>query len=347
LRRTNAALIALLLAIAPLTAPPIEAKQNRLVDLVSTESVLRWINAYRTKPEPMGLPPAVQALSRFGAFKDPEQAGVYIGFMAGVIGSNPDIADKLIAKMLPLPHGDQWAVVRAIAYSGHPEWRNLLRRYAGKLPARKVLLDKYLAGALPKLYDFEPEPYVSTINQLHNKIWSKKPPKAHVLELSPELLDTYWGHYFATGHARPILRIVDMLPLSKDVDSVDKLTLGSMAKFTLASNASRDPELLALLRSAREGRPKEVATVLGEVIDAAETVEMTKLRKEAMAAIQELQRKGPGYKRNVSMWGQIGTGALALGCIGAAAAGAVVLGLPCVIGGGVSSAALSYWERNQ
>jgi hypothetical protein len=352
-RHTNAAWIVsllLLLIAPPLVAPlaaSVEAKQNRLVDLVSTEAVLRWINAYRTRPEPMGMPPAVHALSRFGAFKDPENAGVYIGFMAGIIGSNPEIADKLIAKSLPLPHGDQWALVRAIAYSGHPEWRNLLRRYAAKLPARKVLIDKYLAGELPKLYDFEPEPHVSAINQLHNKIWDKKPPKAHVLEFSPELLDTYWGHYFATGHARPILRIVDMLPLSKDAESVEKLTLGSMAKFTLASNASRDPTLLALLRASREGRPKQVATVLGEVIDAAETVEMTRLRKEAMASIEELRRKGPDSRRKMSMWGQIGQGALALGCIGAAAAGAVALGLPCVIGGGVSSAALSYWEKNQ
>ena len=342
MRRTNAALLILLLLVLPAQAVP-----TRLVDLVSTESVLRWINAYRSKPDPTGLPVAVHALSRFAAFKDPEQAGVYIGFMAGIIATNPEMADKLVAKMLPLPHGDQWAVVRAIAYSGHPEWRNLLRRYASKMPARKVMIDKYLAGDLPRLYDFEPEPNVSMWQQAHNKIWNKKPPKAHVLELSPELLDTYWGYYFATGHARPILRIVEMLPLTKDVDSVEKLTLGSMAKFTLASNASRDPELLTLLRTTRDGRPKEVAKELGEVIEAAETVEMTRLRKEAMAAIEELRRKGPGYRRNISMWGQIGQGALALGCIGAAAAGAVALGLPCVIGGGLSGAALSYWEKNQ
>jgi hypothetical protein len=346
-RRSNAALIILLLLAVPALVLPASAAPTRLVDLVSTESVLRWINAYRVKPDADGVPTAVRALSRFGAFRDPEQAGVYIGFMAGIIATNPDKAEQLIAKMLPLPHGDQWAVVRAIAYSGHPDWRNLLRRFAKQMPARKVMIDKYLAGELPRLYEYEAEPYVSTWGQVHNKVWGKKPPKARVLEPSPELLDTYWGNYFATNHARPILRIVEMLPWAKDIDSVEKLTLGSMAKFTLASNASRDPDLLTLLRSSREQRPKEIATPLGEVIDAAETVEMTRLRKEAMASIEELRRKGPNYRRNVSMWGQIGQGALALGCIGAAAAGAVALGLPCVIGGGVSSAALSYWEKNQ
>jgi hypothetical protein len=83
------------------------------------------------------------------------------------------------------------------------------------------------------------------------------------------------------------------------------------------------------------------------VIDAADTVETAKLRKEAMAAIEELRRKGPAYRRNVSWWGQIGQGALAVGCIAAAATGQVYLGLPCVITGGVSSAALTSWEKQQ
>jgi len=347
MRRTNAVLIAVLLLLVAPALAPVGAAPTKLVDLASTESILRWINAYRDKPDPAGVPAVVQALSRFGAFRDPEQAGVYIGFVAGVLATNPDKAEALVAKMLPLPAGDQWVVVRAIAYSNHPDWRNIMRRSSQRLSARKVMIDKYLSGELPRLYEFAPEPTVSAWDQISNKFNGKEPPKAHVLEPGPELLDTYWGYYFATSHARPITRIVDMLPMSKDPDSVDKLTLGNMAKFTLATNATRDPNLLAILRDAQGHRPKEVATILGEVIDAAETVQTSKLRKEAMASIEELRRKGPGYKRTVSMWGQVGQGALALGCIAAAAAGAIALGLPCVIGGGVSSAALGYWERQQ
>jgi hypothetical protein len=342
MRRANAILIALLLFAVPAQAAP-----SPQVDLVSTESVLRWINAYRTKPDPMGVPAAVHALSKFGALRDPEQAGAYVGFIAGIIGSHPDKAGALISKMLPLPPGDQWALVRAIAYSGHPDWRNLLRRYSGQLSARKVLIDKYLGGEMPKLYDFAPEPTVSTWASMRNKVTGKELPKRFILEPSPELLDTYWGHYFATAQYRPITRIIDMLPLAKDSDNLEKLTVGSMAKFTLASNATRDPELLAMIKEAREQRPKEVASALTEVIDAAETVETARLRREAQAAIEELRRKGPGYRRTVSLWGQVGTGALAVGCIAAAATGHVELGLPCVIGGGVSSAALTTWEKQQ
>ena len=39
--------------------------------------------------------------------------------------------------------------------------------------------------------------------------------------------------------------------------------------------------------------------------------------------------------------------AIALGCIGAAALGQVYLGLPCVVGGALSSAGLKYYESQQ
>jgi hypothetical protein len=67
------------------------------------------------------------------------------------------------------------------------------------------------------------------------------------------------------------------------------------------------------------------------------------VRKEAFAALEEFKRKGPGWRRKVSWWGQVGEGALALGCLGAAVAGQVEFGLPCVVGGALTSAALKYW----
>ena len=68
------------------------------------------------------------------------------------------------------------------------------------------------------------------------------------------------------------------------------------------------------------------------------------IRKAQLAAIDELRRKGPNYQRDMKLWGYVGQGAIALGCIAAAAVSLTALGLPCVIGGAVSSAALSYWS---
>ena len=86
-----------------------------------------------------------------------------------------------------------------------------------------------------------------------------------------------------------------------------------MAKLSLATNASRDKELLDMLKGSMDSEGKETRVVLQEVIDAAETFEFGRVRKDAMAAIDQLKMKGPASARNLSWWGTAGQTALALG----------------------------------
>jgi hypothetical protein len=338
-----------LLVIFGLVAPASAAVPLR-TEFSSLEAVSRWISGYRARPEPAKLPAAVRALSQLGAFKDPESSGVYVGFIAGVIGFSYGKAEEIIGKTLPLAPADQWVMVRAIAYSGHPEWKNLLRKFSDRLPLRKVMIEKYLNGELATLNEIPLERKDPTLwdkmkkNPFQSDDTAKK-SKEMTFDKNPELLDTLWGYYFGTGSYPPIARIVTLLPWSTDRDSIDKLTVGNMAKYTLASNAGRDPDLLGMLKRANKEQPKNV--VLNEIVEAAETMETARLRKDALASIEELKRKGPGYKRDITTWGQIGQGALALGCIAAATAGQVQFGLPCVIGGATSSAALNFWSQQQ
>ncbi|HXW26609.1 MAG TPA: hypothetical protein VEK73_17835, partial [Xanthobacteraceae bacterium] len=65
------------------------------------------------------------------------------------------------------------------------------------------------------------------------------------------------------------------------------------------------------------------------------------------AAVDKLKREGPEYKKDLSTWGQVGVGALAVGCVAAAALGQIEVGIPCVIGGSVSAGALSLWQKQQ
>jgi hypothetical protein len=135
---------------------------------------------------------------------------------------------------------------------------------------------------------------------------------------------------------------VKLLPLSNDHDSVDNLTTGSAAKFTLASNAVRDLQLLSMLQWAAKHQPENVSPVLKDVIETAETVDTVRMRKESLAAIDELKQKGPDSKRDLSGWGQVGQGALSMGCVVAAATGQIELGIPCVLGGAAYSAGMQY-----
>jgi hypothetical protein len=323
-------------------------------DFSTTEAVLRWINAYRTKPDFAQVPAVVRALSQLGALRDTENSAVYVGFVAGALRTHPNKAGELVEKMLPIKAEDHWFIVRAVAYSGIPNWREVLSRYADRMPARQLMIQKYTSGKLPTLEAISFERSPSALDRLKGYTepigdfftGNKPAPPPVRLDVTPEVLDALWGYYFATAGYEPVERILLMLPWSKDRDNVDKLTVGSMAKFTLASNASHDPNLLTMLRREAPRQPTDVQPILNEVIEAVDTMEITHLRKEALAAIDDLKRKGPGSKRDLTTWGQIGQGAVALGCVAAAAAGQIELGIPCVVGGALGSATLNYWNRD-
>jgi len=321
----------------------------RQLEVAPKEVILGWINQYRHSPQPEQVPLAVRGMSRLGLLTDTEGAGVYVGFLAGIIASNPDKADDLIARIFPLSTDHHWAIVRAIAYSGRPDWRTMLQRHAERMPARRVMIEKFLSGKLPTLDQAPIEKDETWGEKFRSQItlakYLSKPKTDVALDLTPDLLDTLWGYFYATGEYRPLSRIVLMLRWTRERDLVEKLTLGSMAKYTLAINSARNADLLAKMKwAATQPQPDTIKPVLAEVIEAAETVETGKLRNEALAAIDELKRKGPGTKRDISLWGQVGEGALAIGCIAATVAGQVQFGIPCVVGGVATSAALRIWD---
>jgi hypothetical protein len=342
------ALLMLVLPAAGAVAPDIDPRASLSV-------VQQWIYNYRGKPDYAHVPAAVRVLFHSQTFREPENAGIYLGFIAGAIASNPAKAEQLVNSFFPVKPEDEWVIVRAIAFSGVPEWRNLLRRVAPKMPGRKVMIDSYLAGTLPTLTEIPLEEIKPGMMEKIKGVFTKNPFAKDDKKLkmqqtfagSQDLLDTLWGYYFATGSYKPILRIMQMLPWSKSRDTVDKLTVGSMARYTLASYAVRDAGLREYLRSELAVQPEPVKVPLTEVVEAADTVQLGAVRKDALAAVEELKLKGSDARRNLDFWGQVGVGAVALGCVSAAALGAVAVGIPCVIGGSASQGLLSFWEKQQ
>jgi hypothetical protein len=323
-------------------------------ELASENGVLRWMNGYRVHHDYGHVVDAIKALSALGSFKDPGASGVYVGFLAGVLGSNPKRADELITKLLALPHEDQWVIVQAVAYSGLPNWKDLLRHYSARMPTRSVMIDKYLNGKLKTLDDMEfakPkknmwQEFTGYLDITKHLPGAEHPREYDTEDASTTVLDTLWGYYFATGSAKPILRLISVLPWSKDRNSVDRLTVGSTAKLTLASNAVRDGVLLGILKSEAKQQPKETAVILDDVVDAAETAQTERIRKDALADIDEIRRKGSGSKRDTVWWGQAGEVVIAGVCVVGAALGNVAFGLPCVIGGSVTAAGLQYYSNS-
>lgn len=321
----RAVLAFLALALALVFALPVDAANKKTKPpkpFAKSEELLTWINGYRLKPEPKRLPEAVKAMIKSSVTKDMDQAGVYIGFVAGVLGSNPDDAEKLVSDMFPLDPNDQVLVIKAIAYSGHPDWKGLMLKFVERMPARKVLIDKFVFANKPTLENLP-------------------------FEENSSAIDINWGYYFATGSEAPVRRIVTVLAWSLDRNDVEKLTIGAMAKWTLAQNASRDAELMSVLKNVAAEDTGKSRVPLNEVIEAAETMELAKIRKQAMASIEELRAKGPESSRNFAFWGQAGQTVLSLGCVAASVMGQFQFGIPCVLGGALSTAALKYLTPGQ
>jgi hypothetical protein len=347
--RLSAFVIAFVLSGFPAMAAPSTPAQKPVFH--SLEATANWVSNYPRHRDIKHAPTAIRALSAHGAFRDADSAGTYVGFIAGLVGSNPDKAEALIEGMLPVAPSDEWVIVRGIAYSGAPQWKELLRKYSDRLATRQTMIAEYLAGRLPTLgmLAITPSPTMwQRVRETFSFGDGKKKDAPPILEPSQTVLDTLWGYYLASGSYGPLLRIVEFLPWSKDRDDVERLTIGSMAKYTLAVNALRDRDLLAKLKFIRNAKSQtqDMVALLDETIKAAETAETGALRKSALAAIEQLKTKGPGYKRDASTWAKVGQGALAVGCVTAAVMGQVYLGLPCVIGGGATSAAMYYMNQN-
>lgn len=309
-------ILACTVAIFSILAAAVSTQAAAAERFEKAENILTFISGYRENKTPDAIPELVHAMVRLGVINEPEKSGIYTGFLAGIIQENQVGAPDLIAEFFPMPPAQQVVLVKAIVYSDLPDWKGLLGQFVERMPARKVLIERYLFGK--------------------GKTLGKLPLDEDFT------LDVYWGLYFATGNWMPAIRIIDALKWADEKNDVEKLTIGSMAKWTLATNASRDKNLLDLAKAEMGVRDEAIRKHLSEVVDAAELFETNRLRDQALKAIDELRAKGPQRARDINTWGQAGQTVLALGCVAAAALGQVEFGIPCVVGGALSSAALKY-----
>jgi hypothetical protein len=317
--------------------PPAQAPEQRqgaapLPAFSTPDSLLEWVYTYRSHKAPSRVPAAVRSLRELGLFADEEKAAFCTGVIAGVLGDTPKDGPKLVARMLPMPDKDQAVLIKAIAYSGRPDWRELLTKFRDRMPLRHPLIDDYLSGEAKTLMQVE----------------LTEVPVVYSL----------WGYYVATGQHEPVVRIMQALRWSKnksdgnfsvkkifsgwrnDPSAVDKIATGATAKWTLASYAERNRNLLSLYRAEYERQPTEIAKPLRDVILAAEVFEAEKVRKDQSGAIEDAQRLKATNEAGMSKAATAGSIAIATGCVAASALGQFYIAVPCVIGGALYTGAM-------
>ena len=312
---------------------PVQESSQPEAAFSTPERLVEWVYNYSKKPTPWRVPAAVKAMRELGLFTDEEKGAFCTGFIAGVLGSNPKDGSSLVARMLPMPDKDQAVLIRAIAFSGRPDWRDLLTKYKARMPLREPLIDSYLSGKAKPLMEAD-------------------------LADGPSVVYTLWGYYVATGQYEPVVRIMQALRWSKnkndgnfsvkkifsgwrnDPSAVEKISTGATAKWTLASYAERNRDLLSLYRAEYERQPKEIAQPLRDVIMSAEVFESEKIRKDQFGAIEDAQKMKATNEAGMSKGATAGSIAIATGCVAASALGQIYIAVPCVIGGALFTGAM-------
>jgi hypothetical protein len=315
-------------------APEAQSAPTLPADFSTPERLLDWVSNYRQHKNPWRVPAAVHAMKDYGLFGEEEKQWFCIGFIAGVLGTNPKDGPSLITKMFPMPDKEQEVIIRAIAYSGRPDWRELLEKFSPKMPLRRPLIDDFLTGRRPTLMQLPLDDGGS--------------PGIYAL----------WGYFVATGQHEPVVRIMQALKWSKNNDdgafrwrkifegwgsdgsAVGRITTGGTAKWTLASYAERDRELIKLYRSEYTRQPEEITKPLKDVIEAAELFESEKIRKDQFGAIEDAQKRQLSNEAGMSKGAQAGSVAIATGCVAASAFGTPLVAIPCVIGGALYTGAV-------
>lgn len=206
----------------------------------------RWITYYYVQPEPQLVGDAVRAASSQGFMKEGRGAPPFFGFVAGVLGKNPDMARPLAEKLASLPEIDQPVLVLGIWYSRHPDTKQLLGTLLKSMPAQKQMIEHFLANTAPGILDLP-------------------------LEQGPWVLDALWGYFMATGDGSPVIRIIGALPWVNVRGDIPRLSVGGAAKWSLTSNAVQHERVLAVCREQVKTQTQEVVEVLKEVIESAES----------------------------------------------------------------------------
>ncbi len=299
------------------------------------DGLLEWVYGYRKRPQPAAIPQAVRAMRVHGLLTDPDKGAFFTGFLAGVLAQHPQRASKLVGQWFPMPPKEQGVIVRAIAYSGLPDWQSLLMRYSPKMPERAILIDEFMSGKMLPVME------------------------ASIESEGTSNLYALWGIYVATGDMRAVERIIPALRWSVDENSsfnfkdvlasvglaedrsdIVRITVGSSAKWTLVSYAERNRELVDLYKMHLETQDSDVAEPLQHVIEAAQRFEAERIRKEQMAVIEEATRRNYAQGSKLSRAAGAGQIGIATACVAATASGLPEIAVPCVIGGAIYTGAV-------
>jgi hypothetical protein len=206
----------------------------------------QWVTYYYKRPEPAALVDAMLALSKQGAFKDANTASPFWGFLAGALSKQRAMVPATVKRLAVLPVEEQPVVILGLWYSGHPDTKSLLAGLANEMPLQRSMIEDLSRSTPPKLVELP-------------------------LERDPGVMAALWGNFMATGDEAPVLRVIEALPFTMIAQGdPQRLAMGRVAEWSLASNAAQHPRVMEILRRQASARTGIMANLLNRTIAKAE-----------------------------------------------------------------------------
>jgi hypothetical protein len=173
------------------------------------------------------IPTLVQASIAHNQTDERAKRLALIAFMAGLIADDATFVERLAPVFHVLPGEQPMRLVRAILYSGRPDWMAQLNRLKGLWPARAAEIDKTASIGAKPVYELK-------------------------FRGQPEVLDMSWAYFGASGRRESVMAIIDTLA---DLRSDDPALVAAAVvnRRSLADRATRDELVMEICRRALWG----------------------------------------------------------------------------------------------
>ena len=215
------------------------------------DAIQGWIDTYYQQPQPRQLLEVMQSASRQGLLSQEYRWSELTGFIAGVVGRNPQLAAPLGDLVQTFPATQRQPFILGLVYANNADSRAALKKLGAKLPDYKAGIDRYLLLPSPDITKVLP------------------------LEGNPSAIDANWGYFQATGDERAVIRIISALPwsaLKEDgtPQTLSHIAVGRVAFASLREHAIKHPRVMTICRQQVGKQPKNVAGPLRAVISQAQ-----------------------------------------------------------------------------
>lgn len=199
-----------------------------------------WMSHYYEHPQPEHLIRWVHAVARSGRFHQPDREVPLMVFISAVIRQNPERAAQWCLALEDLDEEARLDVGWAF--------------HNARVPASKVCVESGLGLGVPLAASIqEAEPF---------------DPMAQPAQIPVEV-DALWAIFFATGNARAIERIMDILAVTEPAGRADAMELAMLkgvARWSLEQNVAGHVRVRELVQERRAREHGVLARELDEVL---------------------------------------------------------------------------------